>query len=363
VTVNNAYGHVLALVATVREMSRRGHDVLVGCPGPTASVLAADGVRISRYHPAGGPPPVVAPPRDQLAARLEWAVRTSWPNVARGWAPKLLADATEFQPHVVVCEPVEHAGRAVAAALDVPLVEHGWGFSLPAGWERSAVDGLADLYRAMHAEPREPALRVDFGPERLQAADIEANIARYRFTPWAPPADALPAPGARRRILLTLGTFAHPGAAERLRLVAAAAASVDAELVVVLGHADRGTLSGFPPGALVTPWVDLPAEISRCALVIHHAGAGTSWATLAAGVPAVCLPQAGDQFRDAALLSAAGAAVTVAPQIDDVAPLAGTIAQALVDPALHAAAQQLRQENDELPATGALVDLIESTTS
>jgi glycosyltransferase len=287
-------------------------------------------------------------------------VHTSWPNAARGWAAALLADARQFRPDLVVCEPVEHAGRVVAAALGVPLVEHGWGFTLPAGGDATASAGLADLYRSVGATPRQPVLRVDLGSASVQSTDAEPAVYRYRYLPWGIPAEALPPPGSTPRVLLTLGTFPHPDAADRLRTAACAAAEVGAELVVVLGHDDRGDDRGWPAGTTVVRRVDLPSEITRCSLVVHHGGAGTAWATLAAGVPAVCLPQAGDQFRNAGLLAEVGAAAVVPPDAADLPTLRRTFTQALTDPALNAGAKRVQRENESLPPVSALVERIEA---
>lgn len=358
ITVNDAYGHVLPLVPTMRALAARGHDVLVACPGGTADRVGIDGIRISQHR--SDPPPVVGPPRESHVERLAWAVHTSWPNVARGWAGDLLDDARRFGPDAVLCEPVEHAGRVVAAALGVPLVEHGWGFTLPAGTDERAVAGLADLYRKLGATPSPPALRVDLGPAEVQASDIEPGVHRYRYTPWAPSATPLPAPNGRSRVLLTLGTFPHPSAADRLRIAANAAAEADAELVVVLGHDDRGDRDGLPEQALVARWVHLPSELARCALVMHHGGAGTAWATLAAGVPAVCLPQAGDQFRNARLLAAADAAVVVPPDTVEPRTLPAVVRRALRDEPLVTGAAKVRQANGALSAVDALADRIGS---
>jgi UDP:flavonoid glycosyltransferase YjiC (YdhE family) len=98
--------------------------------------------------------------------------------------------------------------------------------------------------------------------------------------------------------------------------------------------------------------------VERCRLVVHHGGAGTSWATLAAGVPAVCLPQAGDQFRNAEILEWWGAAFVVPPENLDA--IGETVSAALIDDGIPAGAEAARGLNSRLPPTTALVDLVES---
>jgi UDP:flavonoid glycosyltransferase YjiC (YdhE family) len=360
ITVNNAYGHVLPLVPIAQELVRRGHELMVACPGGVADSIGAFGTSVSRYDPVEVPLPSAGPPRSRYAERFTWSVTTSWPNVARGWAAKLLDDARAWRPDVVVCEPLEHAGRLVAAALDLPLVEHGWGFSLPAGSDGKAMAGLADLYGSVGATARAPTLRVDPGPAGVQAPDVDPSVRRYRFVPWAPPAQPLPPPGPDPRVLLTLGTFPNAHAAQRLRTAAAAAGDLGVDLVVVLGHDDRGDAAGWPAGARVEKWVNLAAEITGCALVIHHGGAGTTWAALSAGVPAVCLPQGADQFRNGSLVASAGAAVVVHPDAADLPTLRRVFAAALADPALAGSAGRVRHANEALPDRAVAAAWIES---
>lgn len=364
VTVNDAHGHILPLVPTIQRMRDRGHEVALAAPGDRVTYLNLDGVQVWQYPWAPPANPPALPTSPDPTARLAWATTLSFPHDARGWFEPLLADAQQFRPDLVVSEPVEHAGRVAAAALGVPLVEHGWGFTLSAGTSRAAAAGLSDLYAEAGAAAREPDLRVDLGPATIQAVDAEAGVARYRYVPWSPPTSLLPRPGKLPRVLLTLGTYPHTGAELRLRAAAEAASTLDAELVVVLGNADRGSAhTGWPSGAQVTDWVDLPAESKRCALVIHHAGAGSCWAALAAGVPAIFLPQAADQFRNADLVAAAGAGVVVQPTVQEVPDLQATFAAALHDSSLAAGSRRIRDANAALPDTDALVDDIEAAVS
>jgi UDP:flavonoid glycosyltransferase YjiC (YdhE family) len=361
VTVNDAYGHILPLVPTLQRMRDRGHDVVLAAPGDRVTSLHLAGVRVRNYAWAPPDDPPDPPSRTDPATRLTWATTLSFPHDARGWVQPLLADARRMRPDLIVCEPVEHAGRVVAVALGVPLVEHGWGFTLPAGTDSAAAAGLRDVYATTGGAARSPDLRVDLGPATVQAPDAQPRVARYRYLPWSRPAAAPPPPGELPRVLLTLGTYPHTGADLRLRAAADAASTLDAELVVVLGNADRGCArTGWPPGAHVTDWVDLAAETARCALVIHHAGAGSCWAALAAGVPAVCLPQAADQFRNAELIARAGAGVVVAPGVREVPDLRAAFAAAHTDPNLVAGAAQVRDTNAALPDLDALVDSIEA---
>ena len=271
-----------------------------------------------------------------------------------------MALAQEWRPELAVVEPVEHAGRAVAAALGLPVIEHGWGFSLPAGSDLAATDGLQDLYARLGAVARPPVLRADTSPALLQAADIAPEVERFRYVPWSPVAEVLPPPApGTPRVLVTLGTYENPHAAERIRGAVHVIAKLGVEVVVALGHVDRGSAAGWPAGVLVAQWIDFADEVTRCDLVVHHAGAGSSLTTVLSGRPAVCLPQMGDQFRNAGLLATAGAAVLLEPDRADLPAVADAVGRALTDPGIAAAAAVVGAHNAELAGPEAIVDRLE----
>ena len=53
--------------------------------------------------------------------------------------------------------------------------------------------------------------------------------------------------------------------------------------------------------------------LPHCTAVVSHAGSGTVLGALGTGLPQLCLPQAADQFRNAAGVSAAGAGLALHP--------------------------------------------------
>jgi len=346
VTTNAAVGHLLPMASTIAALTAGGHEVLVGCPASFAPFVRRGGFEplpgdeIEVRNSVPDPPP-------QHDARLTWAVTLSWPSDCRPWVDSLLQQARRWRPDVVIVEPVEHAGRVVAAALGLPLVVHGWGFTLPSSVEAAASAGIRDLYDRVRAVPPEPSLVADLGPASVQADDC-GPARRYRYRPFPLPGAPLPPPPTTKpRVLVTLGTYPNPDAAAGLRTAVAAALDHGADVIAVLGHQDRGARDTFPAGATVQEWVDMPAAIRDSDVVVHHGGAGTSWTALSCGKPAVVLPQAGDQFRNAQLLSAAGAAVV--SSTSDAGELADVVAQALDDANLAERAAAIARDNAALP--------------
>ena len=331
-----------------------GNDVLVGVPVSFAEAVHKAGFQVAacvERHVTWSVPE--APSRVDREDRLVWAVTQSWPNVARSWVDALLDRARGWGPDVVIVEPVEHAGRIAAAALGVPLVEHGWGFTLPAGTDDEGTNTLRDVYARFGAIPTAPARRVDLGPSSVQAGDIP-SVERYRYQPWSYPGLPLPVPDGRPRVLVTLGTFDNPDAAERIRIVAEAADDAGAQVIAVLGNPDRRSATALPSGVVALDWTDMPEAIASCDLVAHHGGAGTAWSTLCAGRPALVTPQAGDQFRNAALLTRAGAATTIQPDDLDKARVRAAIDTLLTRPGPAQAAAVIAAANAALPGVDQL---------
>lgn len=352
VTTNAAVGHFLPMAPTVAELVAAGHDVRVGCPAAFAQFVRRAGFAAWACPEVAVRASTVPAPPEDAAERLTWALTLSWPSDCRRWVDSLLRMARRWRPDLVMVEPVEHAGRVVAAALGVPVVVHGWGFPLPQTVEGRAALGIADLYERASTAPQPPALVADLGPASLHTADMPP-VRRYGYRPFAVPGQPLPPTrSGTRRVLVTLGTYANANAAARIRGAAVAALDNGADVTAVLGNADRGPREDFPHGVTALDWVDMPAAVAASDLVVHHGGAGTSWTVLSRGKPAVVIPQAGDQFRNAAILSAAGPALVASP--DDVAEQAAAIARGLQDPVPARRAATIADDNAAMPTVAAL---------
>ena len=357
VTTNAAVGHFLPMAATVAQLVASRHEVRVGCPKSFERFVRSAGFETLGCEETGVSMPVPPPPSaDDPDARLIWAVTLSWPSDSRSWVESLLLQAQQWRPDLVIVEPVEHAGQIVAGALALPLVVHGWGFTLPAFVDGLAPSGLADLYQHVSATPPTPALVADLGPATVQAADA-GPAQRYGYRPFSVPGNPLPPPRTgKRRVLITLGTAANAGAASVIRTAVVAALERGADVLAVLGTDDRGSREMFPPEATVLEWVDMPAAMADCDLVVHHGGAGTSWTALSCGKPAVVLPQAGDQFRNAEILSAAGAALVCRSQTRGA--VAAAVAQGLDRRTLRERVALIAHDNAALPDVAELAHRI-----
>lgn len=100
------------------------------------------------------------------------------------------------------------------------------------------------------------------------------------------------------------------------------------------------------------------ALFPRCAAVVHHAGAGTTHATLRAGVPSVPVPHLSDQFSWADDLHHIGVAPVGLPRRSLTSPkLARRITEALARPQMRQRAREVRErmQGDDGVKTGAML--------
>ena len=233
--------------------------------------------------------------------------------------PSSCAVARSWEADAIVCDSGDLAAPIVAAALGIPSVNHSFGAMIPLAALERAEDVVAPLW-----EGRAGARRRMRAPSR----GLYVDIAPTSFA-WEQPLGASCACGRFPTLAATSPAWLDElGAAARLRdaghrLQPARAlppllGGLDGD---VLGARDRRRaastrrrsarcsprvrLERFVPQADVLP--ALPRPSSR------HGGSGTTLGALAHGLPLVLVPQAADQFDNAARCVAAGVAVVIGP--------------------------------------------------
>lgn len=99
-----------------------------------------------------------------------------------------------------------------------------------------------------------------------------------------------------------------------LQTVLGALAGLDVRVLVTVGpQGDPGALRALAAHVRVERYVPQTLVLPHCDVVVSHAGSGTVLATLALGLPQLCLPQGADQFLNAAAVASSGARITLAP--------------------------------------------------
>lgn len=130
--------------------------------------------------------------------------------------------------------------------------------------------------------------------------------------------------------------------------------------VLFAGWGDVGNI-GLPSSIFLTRGAPHDALFPRCAVVVHHGGAGTTAAALYAGVPAVCVPVFGDQFFWAERLHASGASPALIPRRALTANrLAQAIRDALDNPEYRRQTQRLQAALQTENGAARAADVLES---
>jgi UDP:flavonoid glycosyltransferase YjiC (YdhE family) len=336
----------------------------VGIDAVEAGLDEADGVAefARRFPQARELPPQELP--DFMFPNLFGAVRA--PSMLRDLAPI----AHEWRPDLVVCDAAELAGPVVANELGVPNVTHSFGALLPAARVAAAADLVAPLWLERGLEPRPYCgcydhLYLDIYPRSLQTGDASHLAATQLVRPEGlatagEPAPEWPTDEAHKPLLyLTLGTVFSNSAV--LSTVLDAITDLPVRVVVTVGpRGDPDAVGAQPPNVHAARYIAQQELLPRCAGVISHSGSGTFLATLAAGLPQVCLPQAADQFLNAAAAEAAGCGIALRP--DELSPdrVRVAVERMLAEDTLRASAEQLRDEIAAMPTPTDVVRRLET---
>ena len=115
-----------------------------------------------------------------------------------------------------------------------------------------------------------------------------------------------PFPSGRRRVLVTLGT--HLLWAKKAMVESVVALSLtmpDVQFVVSLGAPEQAgeAPATAAPGVIVYPFVPYARDLAAFDAVVHHGGAGITYAAILAGVPSLVVPHDYDQFDFAARIA------------------------------------------------------------
>ncbi|GAA0452019.1 glycosyl transferase [Actinoplanes capillaceus] len=344
-------GHALPLAPLARAVREAGHEVLLATAGdglradlPTRDV--APGFRF-------GAVAATALLRHPLLIRSELAGTAGARMVGHLFGavndrliPGVLSAAREWRPDRIVYEPLAAAGAVAAAAVDVPGILH----------ENSLYDGPT-LLAATRLRGR-PALAAPAAVIRIAPASVAG---RGQHLPMRPipytGGDPLPAwlaePPRRPRVLVSRSTVAQPGPDRLMSRVAAAAESVDADVVLVRPDR-RAAARTLPPNVRTTGWIPIATALAAGAAIVHHGGAGTCLAALAAGVPQLIVRGAGDRRHNAELVAARGAGIAADER--DITP--ELLTRLISDPVVAMAAREVSAEIAAMPPPRDLVEAI-----
>jgi UDP:flavonoid glycosyltransferase YjiC (YdhE family) len=199
-----------------------------------------------------------------------------------------------------------------------------------------------------------PLAHVQGGTSRrlaLVATLPQLEYPRRRDEPWLrvtgpllweqPFGDTEPPPGDGPLVLVA------PSTSQDLEhgLLRAALEGLAGEPVRVLATTNRRPPRrpiDVPPNARLVDWVSYARTMPQCAAVVCHAGHGTVVRALAAGVPVVACPYAGDMAENAARVRWAGLGVSLPRRFQTARGVRLALRRLLADPGYAARAARVR---------------------
>jgi UDP:flavonoid glycosyltransferase YjiC (YdhE family) len=376
-TTTPGWGHIHPMVPLARALRERGHEVLWATGADACERLGQEGFRTvaaglgereamaevyRRFPEIASLTPSERP--DYMFPRLFGTVRAA--TMLRELAPA----AEQWSPQFVVCDAAEFAGHLQAAVLGVPSVTHSFGALLP----QTRIANLARLIeplwteRGLELRPYGGAfdrLYLDIYPPSLQVSNRSHVLATQllgsrafaiagdeRLPEWV-------ASESTPLVYVTFGTvFSN---VEALSNIVEGVRSLPVRVVVTVGpHGDPASLGPQPANVHVARYIPQTELLGRCALVISHAGSGTFLASLAARVPQLCVPQAADQFMNAAACERAGAGLVLQPGAVSVASVRDAVERLLSEDSFRAAASRISAEIAAMPSAEDVADRLGS---
>ena len=125
-----------------------------------------------------------------------------------------------------------------------------------------------------------------------------------------------------------------------LQTVLDAVAELRVRALVTLGPEVEADGFSTPPNVVAEAWVDHASVLPHAALVVTHAGLGTVLASLAHGVPLVCLPGGREQPFNAERVEALGVGRSVSADADS-ATVRSAVVETLSDADCRTAAAEV----------------------
>jgi len=138
---------------------------------------------------------------------------------------------------------------------------------------------------------------------------------------------------------------------ESLRMVLAAIGELHVRALVTVGpQADPAVLGTQPAHVRVEAYVSQARVLPHCDVVVSHGGSGTTLATLAHGLPQLCLPQGADQYLNAAAIASSGAGISFLPGDGSVVAVREEVARLVGDSSFRAAASRVSASIASMPS-------------
>jgi UDP:flavonoid glycosyltransferase YjiC (YdhE family) len=281
--------------------------------------------------------------------------------------PTMVAVVDDFLPQLVLHELCELAAAPVARSRGIPHVTVGFSGAPYAALLAPAAEAMAGIWALEGLEVPEHVGIFDhlylhpwptgFGarPERPEIVDsahmgYDGRTAESQVPEW------LPSMGVERPLVyVSFGT--EVGAMAPWPSVLDALASLDVDAVITTGHAVDLSIHGtMPSNVRIEAYVPQSLLMDRATVMVSHAGAGAIAATIAHGVPQVCVPMVADQWDNADAAVAAGIGVVLEREHRSSAAIAAAISALSDDAVTRGRVDSWRSRASGMTAVDAVVD-------
>ncbi len=373
-TSTSGWGHVHPMVPLAKAFLDRDDEVLWATGNevcgrleregiPTSVAGLDDGVAMARFHDRYPEVSEVPPPErsDFMFPRLFGTVR------AEQMVADLMPVARAYSPDLLVCDAAEFAGPIAAAVVRAPNVTLSFGATLPAPRVEATGRAVAPLWadQGLEVPPFGGAydhLYLDIYPPSMQPADRPHIAAIQPMRPGSfatgehePLPTWVTEPSSDPLVYVTLGTVFSNDAV--LSAIVEGLRELAVRAVVTVGpRGEPEALGPRPDNVHVARYIPQAQLLEHCSLVVSHAGSGTFLAALAAELPQVCLPQAADQFFNAAACVEVGAGIALSPDAHSAEAVSDAVGRLLAEATYRDAARRVSREIAAMPSPAEVAD-------
>ncbi|MCW0213358.1 MAG: glycosyl transferase [Pseudonocardia sp.] len=323
-----AHGHVNPHLPVIAELVERGHRVSYAIPRSFAEVVASTGAT-PLVHTSHLPDET----RDEQWPSEPIEGMSIFAEDAAHVFPQLEAALEGDRPDLVLYDITGYAGRALAHRWGLPLVQLSPSMVAWEGYEEDMGEALAFRRDPRYAEYEHrftawlQSLGIDLDPDSFSGRPPRCVVLIPRaLQPHADKVDdsvhTFVGPSLDRRphqgdwpapekplVLVSLGS-AYTDRAEFFRTCVEAFGPLPWQVVIAIGrHTDPADVGELPPNVELHRWVPQLAVLRRASAFVTHAGMGGCSEGLYEGVPMIAVPQAVDQFGNAAMLQEIGVGV------------------------------------------------------
>ena len=378
-------GHVFPAVSLARALKSRGHEVILETWPQWQGAVEGAGLRFvsADQYQVFPPPASGSPGAGQAAVALMPLLEDFKPDVVINdiltVAPALAAEAygcswATLIPHIY---PVQDHGMPFFSVGALPprtgIGRGFWGLTeraLKFGLERGRDDlnaqrslaGLPPTDR-FHGGTSPDLAMVATYPQLEYPRDWPASVHVTGPMPFETPFEAIELPpGSDPLILVAPSTSQDPDN----HLVRSALAALAGQPVRVVATTNRVVPSRpieVPGNAVLVDWLSYSQLMPESSLVICHGGHGTVARALAAGVPVLTCPAAGDMNETAARITWAGVGRSIRWSLTGPRSLRWAVAEILGEPMYRVRAGRISawDAGYDGPARGA--ELVEALVS